>query len=337
MATPVPQPELAASLKAGLDTLTAGGSVTFTRYVKVVLPLDGYVFWVRSDIASPSAVSISGQVDITIGPSTLTVGGSLHWSTAKTQAEDELASTNQVIFTAKQEVNDLNAASPDTMWIAYVGPESIPYAFGARGRYYAQADLYHYTGDAVTPAMRTQIVDDPAVLLDGDLIVSNSLPVWLGLNTYVAPYPIGFTTGVTLYPSFAVPENLPPPYGTVHIDPSETMAFTAVPIFDATLSGEQPARDRVRVTLYGLDNGDASDFLASVLQYSADYSIIGLGNMPVIRDEKRGHRDLGILAMKKTIVFEVNYLQGSARNVARQLVESVVTNYQPTAAPPFGA
>ena len=47
-------------------------------------------------------------------------------------------------------------------------------------------------------------------------------------------------------------------------------------------------------------------------------------NMPVIQDEKVTQPELGVIAMKKTITFEVSYYQQNIRNVARQLIESAL-------------
>lgn len=335
--TDVAQPQLAAALAAGLATLTEGASVTFTKYVKVVLPLDGFVFWVRSDIASPSAVMAAGRLnsfalgvapEVTLTQATITVSGSLHYSVSKAQNEDETVATNQVVFTATSEVNDLNGVGPNVAYIARLGAENIPYAFSTRGRYFAQSKLFHYAGDAIMPAMRSQIVDDPQAFDANAVVASTSLPLWLALNTYEPPYP-GFVSPVTLYPSFAVPENLPPPYGAVHVLPDSTRALSSAPHLGPRLQHDQQARERVRITLYGLDNDTAQTFLDTVYQYSLDHCFIGMSTVPILHDEKRTQRELGILAMKKTVDVEVNYSQSACRDVARQLIQSITMYYEP--------
>ncbi|ELR1901570.1 hypothetical protein QSA11_004706, partial [Salmonella enterica] len=42
--------ELNASLVQGLDDISRSASVTFTKYVRKVLPLDGFVFWVKASV-----------------------------------------------------------------------------------------------------------------------------------------------------------------------------------------------------------------------------------------------------------------------------------------------
>ena len=56
-------------------------------------------------------------------------------------------------------------------------------------------------------------------------------------------------------------------------------------------------------------------------QYSLNTDNIGMLNMPVIQDEKVTQPEFGVIAMKKTITFEVSYYQQNIRNVARQLIE----------------
>ena len=39
-------------LAAGVDMLSIQQEITFTRYIRLVLPLDGYVFWVKADMVA---------------------------------------------------------------------------------------------------------------------------------------------------------------------------------------------------------------------------------------------------------------------------------------------
>ena len=310
---------IGAALAAGVETLSLDDTITFVQYTRLVLPLDGFVFWVKSSITNAGVTS-----DVT-----LTVKGSLHYSSQIDQNESETEGMSTVVFTSEAPVKQFNNLQPNTMWVAdyagdaedYDGP--ISFAFSARGRYYQNADLYHYSGTALLPVFRAQLIDNASDLSTSTLYVSNSLPLWLGLNTYVPPYP-GFVTGVTLYPSFLVPENLAPPYGVVHVGETDTEALQPVPWYDWTLSQNQLSKDRVSVTLYGLTNAQAQTFLAAVLQFSMDYDLLGLMNAPVIRDEKRTAPELGVVAQKKCIEFEVSYNQGTLRTVARTQIETVI-------------
>jgi hypothetical protein len=306
-----------------LQLLSLDQIIPFTQYTRFVLPLDGYVFWLRTQ--------------------TTQISGSLHAQINKRQNEDETISINRVVFTTAYPVQEFNSISPDIIWVGEY--QNVKFAF-TRSDLYRPTTLYHYTGDAVYPALQSQLVDTGAQLPLDTVIVSNSLPVWLALWTYNPVWLVPPNPGVKLYPSFAVPDNLPPPYGVVHIDPASTRSLQAAPMFGpmhpmgwaalGTVSGPalsathwQLASDQVRVTLYGLTNQQALDFQDLVNRYSFDQDTIGVMNVPVVHDEKRTQAELGILAMKKTITFEVSYYQSRINDVARQLIESVTVNLVP--------
>ncbi|HUZ33891.1 MAG TPA: hypothetical protein VMV19_17555 [Xanthobacteraceae bacterium] len=333
--------ELAGDLAIGVDTLSLLQEVTFVQYTKVILPLDQFVFWVRADLLSAAAIYNAalynavayGQPPTLIAAApTLIANGSLHWANAKRQDETETIAVNQVVFTSEVEITDLNAVGPHTIYIATLGAEGVRYAFSQRRSFYRQAMLYHYIGIALYPALASQIVDDVALFDSRQPVVSNSLPLWLALNSY-QPIGGGLSLPTQLYPSFAVPDNLPAPYGVVHIDPEQTAALQPVPYLGRTLSHHQLMQDKVRVTLYGLRNADALGFLDAALGYMAETDNLGLMNGPAVRDAKRPQAEFSILAMEKTIDFEVSYDQATARNVARQLITSAIPTYlpQPTA------
>ncbi len=330
-----PNSQLHAALKAGVDTLSAQGFVTFTKYIKIILPLDGYVFWVKADLLSESAMFNAGtynaepyntQPVVTVPAATRNVEGSLHYRIDQQQLEDESIAINTAIFTAETEIQLFNEISPTVMFIAHLADAAggtIKFAFTRRGGYYREADLYHYVGNAVYPALESQIIENTADLDMTSLIVSNSLPLWLAIPSFQA---VWWNPGWDwpFYPSFVVPDNIAPPYASIHIEPRETQAIQAVPFLDPSSSDYQLARDLVRITIYGVRNTDARSFLVSVLEYIRNVETMGLMNMPVIHDEKRTQSELGIIAMKKTIDFEVSYTQGAVREIARQLITEAI-------------
>lgn len=327
---------LAAGLAAGVNTLSLNQTVRFTKYVKLVLPLDGFIFWVKADLLSQSAVinsmgingaALNQRAKIKTSAPFIDVQGSLHYATTNQQNEDETVGVNNVIFTALSEIKDFNNINDNIVYLARLDPDGVLYSFNARSSFYAQADLYHYLGTAVYPAMLSQIIEDSRDFDRFDLVVSNSLPFWLAMIGYQSPV-IGLgAISFPVYPSFAVPANLPPPYATIHIDPPGTMALQSSPVLDSSLSHWQLLRDIVRITIYGVRNAGALNFLDFVNQYSRDTDNIGIMNMPVVRDDKRTQSELNILAMKKIIDFEVSYYQTTARDVARQFISSSVPSF----------
>lgn len=330
---------MGSDLAAGLDTLSLDQQITFTLYVRLVLPLDGYVFWVKAELLTPSALANALRPNVVTpnqaptlarAAKTLVVKGSLHYGTDSRQEQEENYSANRMIFTAEDEVNDLDNVTPGTMWIGR-DPAILNgrrFAFSSQTSRYEQAGLWHYVGFAVYPDMETQIIDDLAGFDSTNVVVSNSLPAWLALNGYVPLYGFG-NPSLPLFPSFLVPANLVPPFAAVHIAPESTKALAAAPRLSRNSSHSQLCSDVVKITLWGTRNFDAMDFLDCVNQYSLDVGTIGIMNMPVPRDEKRTQNELNTIAMKKSIEFEVSYLQGRMNDVARQTIQDAIVNFYP--------
>jgi hypothetical protein len=311
------QTPFAAAAQAGVDTLSIKQAVTFDLYNRVVLSADGMVYWVK---VTPTVAATTQ----------LTVLGSLHYATVNTQDADANISQNQVVFTAEAPVNELNQVAETSMWIAVLD-NGVKYAFSQRGSWYEQAGLWHYRGMALYADMQTQVIDNPTNV-PSSLIVSNSLPIWLFLSSYVPSGPAyGFSNPFALYPSFLVPDNLNPattPYGAVDIPPELTESMQGSALLNSVSSQYQLTKDIVRITLYGGTNAQAWAFVGCVNQYSVDYGAIGLMNSPTIRDMKRTQAEFSTIAMKKTIQFEVSYIQASVLAVARQLIlQAAATNY----------
>lgn len=386
--------QLGATLQAGVDTISQGQRVTFERYVRYVLPLDGYVFWVKASLMSPSAMMDTtpfnnarfNQARVVDGPpATIVAEGSLHYATLRGQSEDGTSAVNRVVFTSEVPITDLNDIAPTDLYIATVKsyphlPESITanpgtgsseaggiaigesavqgvvisgvsnarpatvirFAFSRRSSFYEQAALFHYEGEAVYPDMSTQLiesVDD----LNRSLVVSNSLPLWLMFNRF---FPV--------YPSFLLPFNAQPPYAVVHIDPEQTKALQAIPelrsdpsryssavgaftigispiqgsALSSTSTHYQLVRDLVRVRLFGVRNQEALTWMDYVIQFMTERdNLMGLMSLTPMRDEKRGQAELGALAQRKSIEFEVSYYQTAVEAVARQLILHAVPNF----------
>jgi hypothetical protein len=300
-----------AVLDAGVEQLAARENVTFTLHTRVALAPDSSVFWVASS-------------------TTMNAVGSLHYATDRAQDEDQTIGANHVIFTSEVEVTAFNHLAPGTMWIGTWpsdGSAALQVVFGQRGGYFSEANLWHYSGYAVYPAMSAQIVATAGDLPTGP-IVSNSLPIWLAQNTF-AP----------VYPSFLVPDNLVPPYVVAHIDPNGTEAIGgfpldtwpgvtepntgASPLHD--LPSTQLMRDEVTLTLYGFTNQTAIQYLRALIEYSLT-DAFGWANTPAIRDEKRVQVELAAVAQKKTIHVSANYLQWTADAIARRLILSAAVS-----------
>lgn len=311
---------LNAALDAGIESLSRRQQVTFDKYVRVVLPLDGYVFWVRANLVS--SLTLSALKTNSAG---VTAMGSLHYSTSIDQKEESSVSVNSVVFTSEVEVQALNDVNPQVLYIAII--EGIRFSFSNRGRFYVQASIYHYVGNAVYSELATQIIDDVRQFDHTSVVVSDSLPIWLSMNTYTSPVGGLFSNPVTLYPAFLVPANLAPPYASVSVVPGETQAIQSVPFVARDGSHYQLARDLVRVTIFGTRNFEALSFQDFVNQFSLDTDYIGVMNMPLMRDEQRTQPELLALAQKKTIEYEVSYYQQTVRALSRTLILSAIPTF----------
>jgi len=317
--------QMATALAQGIDVLDLEQTVTFTLYKRVVLPADGFVFWVRAETLNPSALPNTAAVNTVTPNQTGSVKsdapyfqarGSLHHTTINRQDPEDSFSVNRMIFTSKDAVDNLAAIAPDSLWLGLTN--GYRYAFSSRSMWYRQAGLYHYSGDAVYPTLSTQIVENPAQLNVTDRVVSNSLPIWLGLNKF---FPI--------YPSYLVPDNIEPPYASVHIGEDDTFPMTSGATHDATGSRWQLAKDTVRVVTYGVRNDTIMDWLDYVNDYTfAHPDVLGVMNSPIPRDAKRGQTEISAIAQRKVITIEASYYQSRLQSLARQLIENAfISNF----------
>jgi hypothetical protein len=301
---------LAGALQDGLDQLAQ--VVTFQGYTRTPLPLDGFVFWVPTI--------------------TVDVKGSLHYSQDIQQNEDETLGLAGVTFTSREPVALFSDAPINTIYVASIG--GFRFAFSQQ-QVYPQAGLWHYFGHSIQPAMATQLLDRPGSIDLNQTVTSNSLALWLGLNNYQSPFYDGFSNvgvpfyqaPIILYPSDMLPANLVPPYGAVYIGDGDTEALQPVPSLDRNRSHSQLVADRVRITVYGVQNDLALDFQDTVNQYSVETQNFGIMTATPLRDAIRKQSELQTRAMKKVMDVRVSYNQQRVAQVARQLILSCVPTF----------
>lgn len=303
------QSPIKATLDRGIEQLSEVTTVTFTRYNKMVLSDDGSVFWVATG-------------------TTKTVKGSFHYATDRFQDEDQTIGANQVIFTSELEVTEFNVVTPSGMWIgtwAIADSPALKVVFGGRGRYAPEADIWHYVGYAVYPAMETQILSSAGDIPTGP-IVSNSTPIFRTLGTIPAA-----SLTVPVYTSYLVPDNAAPPYVVVHVGEGDTEVIGGFPVHQPwpgtpsppyalqNLPSQQLCRDKVRLTLYGFNNQLAIQY-RDMLVDASGLATFGFANTPAIRDAKRTQREIATVAQKKMIEVEANYYQATADAAGRRLI-----------------
>jgi hypothetical protein len=315
------QSELRAALDSGLEEISQQERVEFTLYTKLVLSEDGSVFWVASQ-------------------QTMVASGSLHYATDRQQNIDETVAVNHVLLTSELAITELNAIAPNTMWVGLwpLAPNhDLQIAFSQRGNFFDAAQIWHYSGVAVLPAMQSQLIAQAEDIPAG-LIVSNSLPIWL-LQGVFGEFQ------VPVYPSFAVPDNIVPPYVVAHIDPTRTETFGNMPFYVwpgkqvpppptfiapfYAVAATMLCRDEVDLILYGFTNSMAWQFLSNLISYSlvgpGETPTFGFANAPAIQDEKRVQVEIAALAQKKSIHISANYYQGAADAAAYRLILQALT------------
>jgi hypothetical protein len=306
--------QLQGALRDGLEALDLNQVVTLQAYTRTVLPLDGFVFWVPTGI-------------------TKDIKGSLHYSQEVVQNEDETFGSATVTFSAQEQVADFVSAPTNTIYVGTV--DGFRYAFSQQQGFYSQAGLWHYFGRSIPPAMSTQLLDRPGSIDITQTVTSNSLALWLGLNNYRSPFYDGFTNvgvpfyqaPITLYPSDMLPANLTPPYGSVYIGDGDTEALQPVPTLDSKRSHSQLVADRVRITLYGVQNNLALDFQDTINYYSRVTGNFGIMTASPMRDAIRKQTELQTRAMKKVMDIRISYYQTRVAQVARQLILSCVPTF----------
>jgi hypothetical protein len=305
----------AGALSDGRAQISFDDVVRFMGYTRTVLPLDGFVFWVPTGI-------------------TTDVKGSLHYTQNIQQVEDETQGLATVTFTSQEPVTLFSDAPIKLIYIATI--DGFRFSFSQQ-QVYPQAGIWHYFGHSIQPAFASQLLDQTNGLkIDlSQAVTSNSLALWLALNNYRSPFYDGFSNvgvpffqaPIQLYPSDMLPANLVPPYGSVRIGDDDTEALQPTPYLDANRNHYQLVADRVRITLYGVQNNLALDFQDTINQYSVETGNFGVMMATPFRDAIRTQAELQTRAMKKVMDIRVSYNQQRVAQVARQLILSCVPTY----------
>lgn len=314
------QTPLAGALSAGLDNIRYDQTLTFTPYVRLVLPMDGFVFWVRYDQVSDSSLAAAGLSAAGLAP--VVVPCSVHMATDTDNNEDENLDVSNVVVTTTHEVRPFHDALTNVLWLStFLG---VRFAINSRKSFYQQSNIYHYQGKTVFPSMNTQIIDDATDFDLNTLILSNSTPLWLYLASVIstAVWLPGFT--FPLYPKFLLEDNMVPPYGVISPVEGSQKAINLAPTLQPNYTRDQFVTEDVDIILYGCPHQQACDFLDSVLGFILADTTFGINNSPVIKDISRQQIELSVLAQKKKISFQINYHQSLVRDLAVILITSCV-------------
>jgi len=202
--------QLAGILQEAVETISDNQEITFSLYVRMVLPIDGFVFWVNSALLTDEAIAELGDgVE-----RERTISGSLHRQVTSYQAESESRDENFIIFTPIEQCDYFNIQNPKAIYLGeYAGQR---FTFSRMDSRYTQSGIWHYRGVAVLPTMQSQLIETQADISEKQ-IVSSSLPAWLTLNNYA-----------DVYPAYLTPNNLTGPY--IAVDCSHPKPLQAAPL-----------------------------------------------------------------------------------------------------------
>lgn len=310
----------AAGLIAAIGLISGEQNYTFELYKRVVLPIDGFVFWVKAQNIRRKKVQ-GWEVPFEL----LTPleqdyykfesKGSFHLSQNLAQETDSTYVAQTIYFTTKNKIEAFENIAPTSLYVLTL-PNGTRIAFNSQMMRYELAGLWHYRGKAIYSTQATQLIDDPAQLDYCNKIVSNSLPIWLAMSEQCAP----------IYPAYLLPLNLKPPYVTVEV--TNTSALGQAPLVSPTGTRTQLVMDTIKFTSYGLRNDQILDFQNMVLQNSL-YGDYGIMNMPVPVDDHKTQVEFQIIAQKKTMLLQINYYQERARQIAQKYIESAFITLTP--------
>ena len=299
-----PLSQLYAVINAGVNLVDEAQEVVFVKYVRQILPIDGYVFW------SPNEA--------------FTIQGALHFAQNIIQADDETFAQGTVLFTAQDQVSQFEDAPTNVIFVATL-PGGSRYAFSSQQGFLAAAGQWHYFGRTIPPAALSQLLDEPGKIDLTRAVTSNSLAFWLQLNGYQTPYGDAWSNEIPIYPAKLVSANLQPPYVAVKIVTTEPLQL--LECISPIRSSYQLCADTVRLTLYGLQSNEVHDFNNCITQYAALTGNFGFMTPRAIVDEQREIPELEAIAMKKTIDVKISYIQKRVDDVTRQLIEKATCTF----------
>jgi hypothetical protein len=278
-------------------------NITFTKYVRRVLPVDGWVFWVKSSL-------IEGEV----APFSKVYLCSTHIQRNQTQEATKTNSISSIGLTVNKKIEDLHEVNQSVMWLGEY--QGVKFSFNAQANYYEEANIFHYAGDAVYIENTPNIIDDIEDL-DLDLengIVTNCIPIFITLNQQVQ-----------IYPAFLAPTNLKPPYATIEV--KDTRGIAAGQSYNPFEDSSLLSWDKVELTIYGLRKKQLSDFLKYLENQQLVTEAFGMYWLPSVQNENVPQSEINVLTNKKVLNFDVSYTFNAVRSQAEAFIRSVTVDF----------
>ncbi|GBQ08825.1 hypothetical protein [Saccharibacter floricola] len=294
---------LGESLGRAISNISYGGEIYFQEYRKITLPLDGFLFWIKTE-------------------NKFSIPGSLHISTRNTKNEYQNYDLSQIVLSTSEKINKFHQKDSNYILVGII--DGLEFLIGAQKESYQPSALFHYSAESIPPSFRSQFIHTEAELDDYHPVISSSLPIFLALPHIGSPA-LGWCPwpkDVPIFPSFSSPDNQEPPYIIIHNDPHSAQPVGLGTVDPTTGASTQMMTEKVKLTLIGLPHQKASNIRDYIRHWALLHpDTLGITNIPVIVDEKSTLDEISALSMMKHLEFDVMYIQNTARDCAFKLIE----------------
>ncbi|CAI3958064.1 unnamed protein product [Commensalibacter communis] len=287
------------AIQSGLDVMRLDQKLDISYYQKTILPYDGFVFWVKMR----KKTSIDAMI---------------HYTDELKHEDQSFYNDANLIITTKEYLFDF--FQNDLEILPVFDYEGKQYAIRRSGQNTQHATIFHNFARIIEPQFQSLFLNNKKDFTRKTVQFSNSISRFILLaNGYFDLVKIPYE----IYPEWLVPFNKKPPYITIGI--SETEALN-VGHKRTMVEGKEtfinPAKDHIELNLYGLDNHEAINFLATLEKWSLIYQQIGFLNIPRVTDLHNTQNEIGSLSQKKVIEIEVFYYQSA--NIDEALLDRMI-------------
>ncbi|MDI2113068.1 hypothetical protein [Commensalibacter nepenthis] len=298
--------DYADALQDGLNTIRQGQVIIITYYQKAILPYDGFVYWVKSRKKDSVEASM------------------IHYSDELRHEDQSYYDDASLIITTTEPLFDFSQEDIETLPVFnYAGKQ---YVIKKTGNNTDNAGLYHNFAKVIEPRLKSIFLNTKKDFLEKTVQFSNSISRFILLaNGYFDLVKIPYI----IYPEWLVPLNKTPPYITIGITETEALSVGHKQVYiNEQPTFVNPAKDYIELNLYGLDNHEAINFLATLEKWSLIYQQMGFLNIPRIKDLPSSQNEIGSLSQKKIIEIEVFYYQSANIDEALldRMIDEILTN-----------
>ena len=301
---------ITSALVSGLKVIDRQKAIKFTLYNRVVLPYDGFVFYVNSNAINNGSTFNTWSLNSKMiaernTAKSIEVEGSLHYNSIREQDSDKNYDRNELMFTTPYEILEFNQAQDNSLYIAEY--DGMQFSFNSRLSSYSASGLYEYRGQAVPAYLRSQLIESKRDL--------SKLHVTSNCMSLIMAFALN--KELPVYPAYLAKAN-DKRFVTTEVTSTECLA--AYPFLDRDGTRTQLTRDNVKVCFYGFENDAALDFVFDFVNMALEDDDYGIANIPTVSDAREPDSELRILSQKKESVIVVNYYQKRVQELTRKLI-----------------